>query len=476
MTILILSIVLGSAHLTRGQDWGDDFAAYILQAKSILQGNMPEDVQHNSFTIEASTETVGATAYPWGYPLIIAPVYAVAGLNLIALKLPTLLFYAGFLVCLFVFMRRKLDRGKSLLIVALFAFNPALLKFLDEILSDVPFLFFVTLALWLMDFSVDDPHSTIVWALGPVIFMAFFVRTTGILLVVALSIGQVIQIILHRDEHTLVQRIIQSTLIVWLVFGLFFLISALIFPMGSESYLIALTNFSIHIFLDNISNYFQLFGEFFGTEPLSGIIYYFTIIFFALGLWVRKRHDAIVIIYFFFALASLIIWPYFQGIRFILPLLPLFLYFVFQGFSFVIGQLASRYHTIGKAVFYGFWFLLIIFFFTTSTAYAYTNIQNDRQIPGPFDMYSIQMYNFIKNETPADSVIIFFKPRLLRLMTDHDAFESSKCPPMRLGDYIVLVKGPSQYRQFPNGQIGICHLDLREVFENGQFFAYQIQK
>jgi len=476
IAILILSIALGSSHLTRGQDWGDDFAAYIMQAKSIVQGNMPEFIQRNSFTINTSTENIGAVAYPWGYPLIIAPVYAIAGLDLSALKLPTLLFYAGFLVCLFILMRRKLDRGKSLLIVALFAFNPTYLQFLDHILSDIPFLFFSTLALLWMDFCEDDHRAAFAWALGPVIFMAFFIRVTGIFLLLVFSCVQVIQIIRHRNDLDLIRRTIRLMLIVWLVFGALGLISALVFPAGSESYISELASFSAGTFLDNLSSYFQVFGSFFGTDAVSALIYYFAFVFFVLGLWIRKKRDAIFIIYFFIVVASLIIWPYFQGIRLILPLLPLFLYFAIQGLSFTVEHLTWKRYEFGKVVFYGFGLVIVLSFFTTSTVHAYTNIRNDRQVSGPFDKYSIQTYDFIKNETPADSVIIFFKPRLLHLMTGHDTFESTKCQPMHLGDYLVLVKGPSKYRQIPVGLIKMCHLDLREVFENEVFVAYRIQK
>ncbi|HTX78443.1 MAG TPA: glycosyltransferase family 39 protein, partial [Longilinea sp.] len=476
IVILVLSIALGSSYLTRGQDWGDDFAAYIMQAKSIVQGNIPEFIQHNSFTINTSSETVGITAYPWGYPLIIAPVYAIAGLDLIALKLPTLLFYAGFLVCLFFLMRRKLDRGKSLLIVALFAFNPIYLQILDQILSDIPFLFFSTLALLLMDLYEDDHQAVFAWALGPIIFVAFFIRTTGILLLAAFSLGQVIQIIRHRSDPALIRSIIRSTLIVWLVFGVLGLLSARIFPGSSESYISDLVNFSAATFLNNLSSYFQLFGSFFGTDTASTLIYYFAVVFFVLGLWVRKKSDENFIIYFFIVVASLIVWPYFQGIRLILPLLPLFLYFALQGLSLAVEHLARKRYQFGRVVFYGFGLLIVLSFFITSTAHAYTNIRNDRQVSGPFDEYSIQTYGFIKNETPADSVIIFFKPRVLRLMTGHDTFESTKCQPMYLGDYLVLVKGPSKYRQIPAGMIGMCHLDLQQVFENEVFVAYRIQK
>ena len=98
--IVILSLILGSATLTRGHEWGDDFASYIMQAKSILNGKSQEFVEHNAFTIFKSSSQIGPVAYPWGYPLILAPMYAIKGNSPLALKLPGLFFFAGFLVCL----------------------------------------------------------------------------------------------------------------------------------------------------------------------------------------------------------------------------------------------------------------------------------------------------------------------------------------------------------------------------------------
>ena len=53
--ILILSTLLGTSQFTRGHAWGDDFAAYIMQAQSILKGNEQSFVERNTFTIEKSS-------------------------------------------------------------------------------------------------------------------------------------------------------------------------------------------------------------------------------------------------------------------------------------------------------------------------------------------------------------------------------------------------------------------------------------
>src|SRR5215475_14322235 len=102
--IVVISLVLGSATLTRGHDWGDDFAWYILQAKSLLAGTTEKFVAQSIFTNTQSTTHVGPVAYPWGYPIILMPILALKGINPLALKLPGLFFYAAFLICLYFLM------------------------------------------------------------------------------------------------------------------------------------------------------------------------------------------------------------------------------------------------------------------------------------------------------------------------------------------------------------------------------------
>src|SRR5574342_64459 len=109
--ILFASALLGSSVLTRGHVWGDDFAAYIGQAQSILGGEMDRFVARNGFTVsESSREAghqMGPAAYPWGFPLLLVPVYALTGLSPLALKLPGLLTYLGFLLVFFFLVRRR---------------------------------------------------------------------------------------------------------------------------------------------------------------------------------------------------------------------------------------------------------------------------------------------------------------------------------------------------------------------------------
>ena len=143
-SIILLSTLLGLSVLTYGQAWYGDFSSYIMQARSILSGTMNEFVTRNAFTVDHSTLLVGPVAYPWGYPTLLAPVYALYGMKPIYLKLPNIVLFALFLACFFMLLRRRLDLLDSALLTSVASFSPALVTFLDQILSDIPFLLFST--------------------------------------------------------------------------------------------------------------------------------------------------------------------------------------------------------------------------------------------------------------------------------------------------------------------------------------------
>jgi hypothetical protein len=97
-------------------------------------------------------------------------------------------------------------------------------------------------------------------------------------------------------------------------------------------------------------------------------------------------------------------------------------------------------------------------------------------INGPFDSYSREVYDYIQDQTPADSVIVFFKPRAMRLLTGHDSIMSTECERILKGDVLVLSRKVEDNQQIPPEEIGACHLPLEEVLKNNRFIVYQIQK
>jgi hypothetical protein len=428
----------------------------------------------SAFTNYQSTTHLGPLAYPWGYPLILTPFYAVKGISPLALKLPGLLFFAGFLVCLYFLMRDRLPQTESLLIVSLFAFNPLLLQFLDQILSDIPFLFFSTLALLLI--TRHGRRGILHYVLiGAAIFFTTFLRVTGVLLLGCFLIVEFFRLLGNRKDRTTIIEIIRNSFVVCFVFAVLWILNLVLFPSGGESYFSQYTDL-IETTRRLAVAYFNVFSVFFGEATGWRYLYYFLIIFFLIGAWERRRQETIFLLFFGFWMIVHITYPYWQGPRYVFPLLPIFIYFTFQGMKMVIHKLPVGYQQTGQRVFYGFWLLLAGIFLFTSGANAYGNLQNDRTINGPFDPFSREVYNYIKEETPPDSIVIFFKPRVMVIMTDHPTIMSTECDRMLKGDYLVLSRKVGENQQITPEEIGSCNLPLSQVLKNNRFVVYQIQK
>lgn len=475
IVIIVLSLLLGAATLHRGHDWGDDWAWYVLQAKSLLNGSIDQFLETSAFTNNESTTYVGPLAYPWGYPMILVPAYALRGVHPLVLKLPSLFFFAAFLLSLYLLMRNRLAENESLLIVALFAFSPLMLQFLDQILSDIPFLFFSTLSLWLMT-KGGRPGTLRNIATGICIFLVVFIRTTGILLLGCFLLVELYQLVVHRREWETVKRIILDSVTVLLSFAVLFIITSLVLPSGGGSYLSQYAGTGVETIRVFAVRYFEVYAMFLGEAGGWRWLYYALVIFFLIGAWKNWRQDLLFILFFVSWMLVHIPYPYWQGPRYIFPLLPIFFYFTFQGMKFGLSRLPDRNARAGQWAFYGFWSIIVAVFLVSSTITAVTNLQNDRVMNGPFDPYSKEVYNYVREKTSADSVIVFFKPRVMRLMTDRESIMSMDCEHILKGDVLVLSRKVGPNQQIPPEEIGACNLPLKEVLKNNRFVVYQIQK
>jgi hypothetical protein len=66
ITLILLSVLINIFSFNRVQDWGDDFAGYVIQAKTIHTGSYSEletSIKKNDFILN----------YPWGFPFLISP-------------------------------------------------------------------------------------------------------------------------------------------------------------------------------------------------------------------------------------------------------------------------------------------------------------------------------------------------------------------------------------------------------------------
>ena len=70
-------------------------------------------------------------------------------------------------------------------------------------------------------------------------------------------------------------------------------------------------------------------------------------------------------------------------------------------------------------------------------------------------------------------MVVFFKPRAMRLFTDRNTLMSTDCERLKLGNYVV-ISYKAENSQIPPNEIGKCGLNLAKVFENKRFIIYQL--
>jgi hypothetical protein len=473
--IVLISSMLSFFMLTRGHLWWDDFASYVMQARSILSWMMGDFVRHNAFTVENSSYPPGPVAYPWGFPLLLAPVYAVFGLNPLALKLVSLAFYAVFLVAFYFLARTRLTETESLLVTGVLSVLPALLTANDLILSDIPFLALSTLSLFLADKfsrSVKSPDFASGIALGTAIFMAFFLRTTGILLLAPLGIS----LLINSWPHC--QAALKKAALPLLTFGILLVIQTALFPNGQESYFSHFSMLTPQRLLENALYYLWLPSWTFDQIPGGVVIYPILAVFLLSSLFTHLRRDAALHAYSLLTVLLFIVWPERQGLRFIYPVLPFLFISAFDGMNLVSARLKANWQKSARWAVSVFWGLILVVAFGVSVNSAYRNIAGGREINGPFDSYSNQMFSFIREKTPAESVIIFMRPRALRLFTDRDSFMTENCTDLVKGDYVSIHEKAGAVGQIPPERVTICNpaVTLEVVFNNKRFTVYKIQK
>jgi len=128
---------------------------------------------------------------------------------------------------------------------------------------------------------------------------------------------------------------------------------------------------------------------------------------------------------------------------------------------------------------YTFWGAAVAFMLLASANQALTNLGNARDIKGPFDPFAREMVNFVKANLPEDSVIVFFKPRAMRLLTGRDSILMDRCEDLDRGDYIIIDLDRGEFldqHQLTPGQIKKCGLPVTNIFENRKFIIFEIEK
>jgi hypothetical protein len=512
LTRLPLPLILGLTGLllwgglTRGLDWDGDAAAYIRQAISIVEGQPEKFIEENRFTIEQSSAPMGPIAYPWGLPAMLAPIFALLGLNIIALKGCNVIFFLLFLGLIW-FGFRKYHHGIwRIFFVCLFALHPYLHKFIAiTILSDIVFLFLSTLSVILIGLVIVQRRRLISpiydhLLLGGVIALAFFVRTNGILILVTLAISQSIvalqsafaRLSLHirwsvrfRDVLSHAKLIggreISIALLPYAGFFIMTLGWIAFLPQGGSSHVAFLSNVTLGSIKHHLHYYFNLPADFFIDVPYYYIVFGASIPLALLGMYRRYRSDYHMIVYIALTVLLYVVWPVSIGLRCLFPILPFYLSFVIGSLEGNKGSAIRAEGAIWKTISILPVIVVLFFFGKQSVAQTLDNLSRNREIEsrsGPFDKTSKEVFSFITTHTPSKSTIVFFKPRFVPLFTDRRSIRIFNVEQLSRGDYLCYYRPVDGSHQISRSDIEnlLKEGNISLVYVNDDYEVYRLNK
>ena len=500
--VVFTSGVLAIARTTRGHDWGGDFAAYIMQAKSVIEATPQTYLEANRFTIEQSSNRMGPIAYPWGYPLLLVPIYSLYGLNPLALKSIGLISHLLFLLLLWGTLRKEHSTPFVVFLICLFAFNPTFLEFVDQIMSDLPFLLISTLCMFLTRDIIVRRRCIIsrfwdLFLLGAGVAFACQIRSNGVLLLVALVVTHVASAF-HR-HHSDVQingtcqaRMVKPNisrgaakkismalpLVPYATFLCFTSTFNVLLPEGGASHLSHFHDVSMFTVKSNLYKYLELPSEFFRGAPLPLLMFGATIPLAVAGAIHRFRSEYNSAIYMVLTLLTYIVWPAYPVVRFLFPIFPFYFSFAISGLEiFANGGTTIRQRRIRYIIAFAPVILVLRYFLLNDVKAARWDFKPNSEITyGPFASTSKELFSFVANHTEPDSVIIFFKPRVMKLMTDRQSIRMTRADLLFRGDYLCLYQGPGA--SFQVAPVIIAQLEAhgtaKIVFENKDFKVYRL--
>jgi len=413
IVLLAIFIIFQAATLKDGHNWGGDFSQYILHAQNILEGN-----DYASGIMLAP----GVSTAP-GFPLIIAPVLKVFGLNFIVLKFLNIIFWGFFVFFMYMIAKERQDELTALL-VSVFLFSSfVFFTFKQNVLSDIPFLTFLTGSIYFFSVAcvregqnVAQSRSVYLILSLAMMSFAFLIRWAGI----CLFISAILYCIIAGKGKRFIPAIAVTLL---LVIG----VQQLIAPSGSH-YMVELQYGWKNYFLDvwdMMTGRFMYIIQFYVPQEsrLSVPIYllpghffnvlsriFFIFIFYLFAYRSIKKKISFGECFLYIYLLAMILWtPQGEG-RYILPVVGPLLLLMIEGIYFFKKYVPAKEHHLKNAVVVCMAYLIL----NNASAIALNFGFNDDEIYGKD---AREMVQWVKQNTAEETTFMFRKPRVFKLLT-----------------------------------------------------------
>ena len=475
--VLLCILAVGAFYLStirEGHPVGGDNSMYILHAKNIVEGTHYRDT---GFIYNPSSNLF-PESYPPVFPFLLAPVYKWFGLNLTAMKVEVIFSFLLGLWFIALNFYKTIPTRYMAAAVAVVGLNPVLWRFKDSILSEFPFFFFICLSSYFIS-RAYQPHSSsrrqFLYAvlIGFSIYLSYGTRAVGFLLLPSLFVYDLQKFKKPSRLAILVVLLFIPLLVLQNLF-LHSERSHFVSKASTVSFELVSNNF-LHEYPVRLASFWSN-----GYFPVLAIILALTLSGLAiLGLVVRlrKKQFEVVDIFFLMYLVFFLAVPFGDTTppqRYLIPVVPFYIFYVFVGASSLKIFQGSEY---GKVAF----MILLGLIFTSYTA-RYTTMDFNVVPDGITSKPAREMYDFIKQNTSENDVVMFVEAPTLVLYTGRRTSEYFAATNQKdLMDHFRKIQASYWVRR---GELLMVYKEafhflvlrdnLEPVFSNSKYHVYRI--
>ncbi|MEL6697359.1 MAG: hypothetical protein AAFP89_14005 [Bacteroidota bacterium] len=425
----LIYVILCGASWREGHDWGGDFAAYLMQGQTIAQGGWEILHEQVTFRHDHSIPRDSPEYYPWGFPLMLSPFLGGSAIPWATLKWLMIGCYVGTLGIFLKWANDYLSDTSLVVLGVIWALHPFMIDFSNQIISDYPFLFLAMLSLYEMHRPIQEKGSSYL-RMGIWVGLAILIRTQAWTLVPVLLLR--LCWINEQGKWQLRPLFLPNRLLAVLGLICVWGFNVYVFPQG-RSYWSFFPETSPWLVFQDMSIYYlkvtYKFFEYWPSDHLFAIAFQVLLVVGAMavairGLWLKRQMLSLGFIYSILTGGLLLLYPYKQGPRFI----------------FAILMMCTLWMMVGGIRSWEKWILWAIAIVWISGS-LWMNIQVCSKtdfIQGPLTEESEAMWEFIEQKLPAEASYVFYKPRVLTLMTGKKAvFATSTNYEEAKGDYLI---------------------------------------
>ena len=421
--LTLLSVPLFFLNIHNGHSpGGDDYAQYIKEAQNIANG---KHFYLTNYVFNPYNNCYSPPQYPPGFPLLLAPVVKIWGLNIRAMCYFNTIIAVCLLFCFYVYFRKYTGGLAAVCLSAIISYSGMMIDMKQSVLADEPCLLFVMIYLILRGARTHNWLSILL--LGICGAMAILMRTQSILLLFAEALFVGISLIKERiaEKKWRMGLILKapSAYVIFYSLALVVFVNKVVFycPTSAFGFYVEFLKITLQkgmasIVRDNINFLLQALTGFFHydtensirtaivtTIENSGFVLCFSGFFISVAR--RLAFDDL----FFILLCGLMLYYPIHDARYFLPAIAIVFYYCYAALAKVLPAITGIKPRYIALLVTGIYFFAGLRYLkgTTKPPYGYVPEQKD-----------LRAFEYISSHVNDTELVICARPRLVTLYTN----------------------------------------------------------